>query len=37
VLTENLPKAMYDSVRSFSAREIPTFASREEALEYLVS
>lgn len=37
VLTENLPKAMYDSVRSFSAREIPTFATREEALEYLVS
>ena len=30
VLTENLPKAMYDSARSFSAREIPTFASREK-------
>jgi hypothetical protein len=37
VLTENLPKAMYDSVRSFSAREIPIFTTREEALEYLVS
>jgi len=37
VLTENLPKALYDSVRSFSARQIPIFATREEALDYLVS
>ena len=37
VLTENLPKALYDSIRSFSGREIPTFATREEALHYLVS
>ena len=37
VLTENLPKALYDSIRTFSAREIPVFATREEALEYLVS
>ncbi len=37
VLTENLPKALFDSIRSFSAREIPTFATREEALDYLVS
>jgi len=37
VLTDNLPKAMYDSVQSFSAREIPIFATREEALDYLVS
>lgn len=37
VLTENLPKALYDSIRSFSGREIPTFATREEALQYLVS
>jgi len=37
VLTENLPKALYDSIRSFSAREIPIFASRDEALDYLVS
>jgi hypothetical protein len=36
VLTENLPKTLYDSVRSFSGREIPTFETREEALEYLV-
>ncbi len=37
VLTENLPKAFYDSIRTFSARQIPTFATRGEALEYLVS
>jgi len=37
VLTENLPQALFDSVRSFSAREIPSFATREEALDYLVS
>ena len=37
VLTENLPKALYESVQNFSCRDIPTFATREEALEYLVS
>ena len=37
ILTENMPKALYDSVRSFSGRQIPIFATREEALEYLVS
>ena len=37
VFTENLPKALFDSVRSFSARDIPSFATREEALDYLVS
>jgi hypothetical protein len=37
VLTKNLPKAFYDSIRSFSVREIPTFANREDAMEYLVS
>lgn len=36
VLTQNLPKTLYDSVRSFSGREIPTFETREAALEYLV-
>ena len=36
VLTENLPKALYESVLTFSGREIPTFETREEALEYLV-
>jgi hypothetical protein len=37
VLTENLPKALYDSVRSFSAREFPVFPTLQEALDYLVS
>ena len=37
VLTHNLPKTLYDSVRSFSAREFPIFATRKEALDYLVS
>jgi hypothetical protein len=37
VLTENLDKTLLDSVRTFSVREIPTFATRDAALEYLVS
>jgi hypothetical protein len=37
VLTQNLPQALYDSIRSFSARQIPIFPTREEALDYLVS
>jgi len=37
VLTENLPKTLYESIRSFSARQIPTFGTREEALEYLAT
>ncbi len=37
VLTENLPKALYDSIRSFSGRQIPIFATREQALDYLVA
>ncbi len=37
VLAENLPKALYDSVRRFSARDFPVFSTRDEALEYLVS
>ena len=36
VLTSNLDKTLYESIRSFSGREIPTFKTREEALEYLV-
>ena len=37
VLTQNLPKALYESVLTFSGREIATFETREEALEYLVA
>jgi hypothetical protein len=36
VLTANLDKTLYESIRTFSGREIPTFKTREEALEYLV-
>jgi len=36
VLTENLDRTLYESIRSFSGREIPTFTTREKALEYLV-
>ena len=36
VLTQNLPKTLYESIRTFSDREIPTFETREEALKYLV-
>jgi hypothetical protein len=35
--TENLPKALYDSIRRFSAREFPVFDTRDKALDYLVS
>jgi hypothetical protein len=37
VLTENLPKTLFDSIRSFSARDFPVFGTRQEALDYLVS
>ncbi len=37
VLTGNMPKALFDSIRSFSARELPVFGSLNEALDYLVS
>jgi len=37
VLASNLPKTLYDSVRIFSGRDFPIFATREAALEYLVS
>jgi hypothetical protein len=37
VLTHNLPKALFESVTMFSQRKIPIFATREEALDYLVS
>lgn len=37
VLTENLPKALYDAIRRFSAREFPVFNTRQEALDYVIS
>jgi|SRR6516165_1395130 len=36
VLTENLDKTLYESIRTFSGREIPTFKTRQDALQYLV-
>jgi len=34
--TESLPKVFYENIKSFSQRELPTFKTREEALEWLV-
>ena len=34
---ETLPKVFYENIKAFSHREIPTFKTRDEALEYLVS
>jgi hypothetical protein len=36
VLTSNLPPVLYESIKTFSGRELPIFATREEALEFLV-
>lgn len=36
VLDSNLPKALYDSIRTFSTRDFPTFSTRGEALDFLV-
>ncbi|MGA8150374.1 MAG: hypothetical protein WB952_05450 [Terriglobales bacterium] len=34
--TESLPNVFYENIKSFSQRELPTFKTREEALDYLV-
>ena len=34
--TENLPKVFYEHIKVFSQRDLPTFKSREEALQWLV-
>ena len=34
---ESLPKVFYDNIKSFSRRTLPTFSTREEALEYLLA
>ena len=34
---EALPKVFYDNIKSFSRRDLPTFATREEALDWLVA
>jgi hypothetical protein len=35
--TESLPHVFYENFKSFSQRELPTFKTREEALDWLVS
>ncbi len=37
VLTSNLPPVLYESIKTFSGRDLPIFATREQALQYLVS
>ena len=34
--TENLPRVFYENIKNFSQRELPTFATREEAMDWLV-
>lgn len=34
--TENLPRVFYENIKSFTRRDLPTFQTREEALEWLV-
>lgn len=34
--TENLPKIFYEHIKIFSQRDLPTFKTREEALQWLV-
>ncbi len=33
---ETLPKVFYEHIKSFSRRDLPTFKTREEALDWLV-
>jgi hypothetical protein len=33
---EGLPKVFYEHIKNFSQRDLPTFNSREEALDWLV-
>ena len=35
--TETLPRIFYENLKAFSQRELPTFKTREEALEWLVA
>jgi len=34
--TENLPRVFYEHIKVFSQRELPTFKTREEAMDWLV-
>ena len=33
--TESLPKVFYDNIKAFSQRSLPTFKTREEAMDWL--
>jgi hypothetical protein len=33
---DSMPRVFYQNIKSFSQRELPTFKTREEALEWLV-
>ena len=35
--TEALPKVFYENLKAFSQRDLPTFKTREEALDWLVA
>ena len=35
--TDSLPRIFYEHLKSFSQRDLPTFQTREEALEWLVA
>ncbi|HZQ21252.1 MAG TPA: hypothetical protein VFA89_00345 [Terriglobales bacterium] len=35
--TESLPKAYYDNFKIFSRRDFPTFATRQDAMNWLVA
>jgi len=35
--TESMPHVFYENFKSFSQREIPTFKTREEAMDWLVA
>ena len=34
--TDAIPHALFENIKSFSRRELPTFKTREEAMEWLV-
>jgi hypothetical protein len=35
--TDSLPKVFYENLKAFSQRDLPTFKTREEAMEWLVT
>lgn len=37
VHTESVPHVFYENIKSFSQRDIPTFTTREEAMDWLVA